>query len=387
MVVGVPKDNIGGERRVALTPMVIPSLKQAGLTVLVESGCGKSAGFPDSAYQDKGAQVVSSRAELFATTDVIVQVRALGANPAHREADLPYLRANQVLIGLMNPLAEAKAIEEVSGKGVTAFALELTPRIGRAQQMDVLSSMATVAGYKAVLLAAERLPKMFPLMMTAAGTVSPAHVFVLGAGVAGLQAIATARRLGAVVEAYDVRPTVSTQVESLGAKFVHLPLDTEAAEDKYGYAQAVTEDFQRRQQELLSRHVAGSDVVIAAAVVPGQTAPTLITEEMVAKMAPGSVIVDLAAEQGGNCPLTRANEVVVQYGVTILGPVNLAASVPYHASQMYAKNITAFVRHLVKSGQLQIDRKDEIVQETLVAHGGSVVHPRIREKLGLAPLQ
>lgn len=387
MVVGVPRDNTAGEQRVAITPMVVPSLQQAGLTVLVESGSGQAAGFPDRAYEEKGAQIVSSRADLFAKAEVILQVRALGANPSYRETDLPYLRSNQVVIGLMNPLVATEALQEASTRGITALALELTPRTGRAQQMDVLSSMATVAGYKAVLLAAVKLPKMFPLLMTAGGTVSPAHVFVLGVGVAGLQAIATARRLGAVVQAYDVRPTVATQVESLGAKFVQLPLETQASEDTWGYAKAVSDDMQHRQQELLAKVVAGSDVVISAAVVPGQKAPTLITEQMVAGMQPGSVIVDLAAEQGGNCALTRANEDVIHRGVTILGPTNLPASVPYHASQMFAKNMTTFVRHLFKNGTLQLDANDDIVQETLVIHGGSVVHPKLRDKLGLAPLQ
>ena len=371
----------------ALTPHVIPTLMAKGVSVVVESGSGQAAGYPDNTYTEKGARVIPSRAEVFASADVIIQIHALGSNPAHREAELPLFRANQVLIGLMDPLGGPEAIREASTKGVTAFALELIPRIARAQQMDVLSSMATVAGYKAVLMAAERLPKFFPLLMTAAGTISPAHVLVMGAGVAGLQAIATAKRLGAVVEAYDVRPAVAEQVESLGAKFVRLPLDTEGSEDRGGYARALGEDAQRKQRELLAKVVAHSDVVITTALVPGQPAPLLVTEEMVAGMTPGSVIVDLAAEQGGNCALTRVDEVVTKHEVTILGPGNLPASTPYHASQMFAKNVTTFVQYLLKDGKIQTDRKDEIVQETLVAHGGQVVHSRVRERLGLPPLE
>ncbi len=387
MVIGVPKETFPGARRIALTPHVIPSLAQAGLTVTVESGGGEAAGFPDAAYQEKGARVISSRAELFAGAEMVLQIHALGANPAHRETDFPHLRSTHVLIGLMDPLGNTEAVREAGLKGVTTFALEMIPRIARAQQMDVLSSMATVAGYKAVLLAAERLPKFFPLLMTAAGTITPAHVLVVGAGVAGLLAIATARRLGALVKAYDVRPAVAEQVESLGAKFVRLPLDTEASEDKSGYARALGEEVQRKQRELLAGVVASSDVVITTALVPGQPAPLLITEEMVAGMTPGSVIVDLATEQGGNCALTRPNEVVRQHGVTILGPVNLPATVPYHASQMFAKNVATFVRYLVKDGKMQIDRKDEIVRETLITQGGEVVHPRVRKQLGLTPLE
>ena len=260
------------------------------MTVTVESGGGEAAGFPDAAYQEKGARVISSRAELFAGAEMVLQIHALGANPAHRETDFPHLRSTHVLIGLMDPLGNTEAVREAGIKGVTTFALEMIPRIARAQQMDVLSSMATVAGYKAVLLAAERLPKFFPLLMTAAGTITPAHVLVVGAGVAGLLAIATARRLGALVKAYDVRPAVAEQVESLGAKFVRLPLDTEASEDKSGYARALGEEVQRKQRELLAGVVASSDVVITTALVPGQPAPLLITEELVAGMTPGSVI-------------------------------------------------------------------------------------------------
>jgi NAD(P) transhydrogenase subunit alpha len=274
---------------------------------------------------------------------------------------------------------------ELAGRGVTAFSMELMPRITRAQSMDALSSMATVAGYKAVLIAASELPRMFPMLMTAAGTLAPAHVFVVGAGVAGLQAIASSKRLGAKVEAYDVRPAVKDQIQSLGAKFVELPIEAAEAEDKGGYAKAQDESFYRRQREMMTKVVAASDVVITTAAVPGKKAPVLITAEMVAGMQPGSIIVDLAAERGGNCELTQPGQRLVSNGVVILGPTNLASTVPYHASQMYAKNVTTFLTYLIKDGKIQTGAEDEIVRETLVTHGGQIVSPRVREALGLEP--
>jgi len=381
--VAVPKETYPGERRVALTPAVFPLLAKKGITVVVESGAGVAAGYPDSAYREKGAQIGSSRADLFATAVVILQVRALGANPGAGRADHDLFRKGQVLIALCDPLGAPEAFREPARLGVTVFSLELLPRITRAQSMDALSSMSTVAGYKAVLLAAAELPRMFPLLMTAAGTVSPARVFVVGAGVAGLTAIATSRRLGAVVEAYDVRAAAREQVESLGAKFVEMPLPADSAETPGGYAKAFDEEFYRRQREKMSRVVSASDVVITTAQVPGKKAPLLITGEMVAGMAPGSVIVDLASEQGGNCELTRPGETVVAHGVTVLGPVNLPATVPYHASQMYSKNVSAFLLHLVREGRLAIDMQDEITRETLVARDGEIVSPRVRAALGL----
>ena len=380
---GVPKETFPGERRVALVPGVLPSLGKAGIHVLLEQGAGTPAGYPDSAYEEKGGKIAASRADLFGSAGLILQVRALGANPVEGRADAVLYRAGQTVIALCRPLSSPETVRELAENGVTVFSLELLPRITRAQSMDVLSSMSTVAGYKAVLLAAAELPRMFPLLMTAAGTVSPARVFVVGAGVAGLTAIATARRLGAVVEAYDLRPAAREQVESLGAKFVELPLPAESVEGEGGYAKAMDEEFYRRQRETMSRVVAGSDVVITTAQVPGKKAPLLITGEMVAGMGPGSVIVDLAAEQGGNCEPTRAGETVVVHGVTILGPVNLPATVPHHASQMYAKNAAAFLLHLVKDGELFLDSGDEITRETLAAHGGDVVHPWVRAALGL----
>jgi NAD(P) transhydrogenase subunit alpha len=382
MIVGIPRESCPGERRVAVVPAVVASLRQAGLEVMLEHGAGEAAGFPDDLYAQQGA-TFADRPAMFERADILLMVRTPSANPQRGRADLDLMRRGQTLIGFADPLGEVQRVAEVAARGLTLFALELIPRITRAQSMDALSSMATVAGYKAVLLAAAMLPRLFPMLMTAAGTITPARVFVVGAGVAGLQAIATARRLGARVEAYDVRPAVKEQVESLGARFVELPLDTRDAEDRAGYARAFDEEFYRRQRETMARVVASSDVVITTAVVPGQRAPLLITTEMVEAMAPGSIIVDMAAERGGNCELTRAEETVVHRGVTILGPTNLAATVPYHASQMYAKNITTFLLHLLKRGTLAIDRDDEITRETLVAQHGEVVHPRVREKLGL----
>src|SRR6266566_3048198 len=339
MNIGVASETFSGERRVALVPASVSVLKKAGLEVLIEEGAGREAGFPDDTYKEKGAKLIATRAAVFAAADVILQVRLTDPSP---------LREGQIVIGMADPLGAPQGVGVLAAKGVTAFALELIPRITRAQSMDVLSSMATVSGYKAVLLAANTLPRMFPLLTTAAGTVAPAHVFIVGVGVAGLQAISTARRLGAIVEAYDVRPAVKEQVQSVGAKFVELPLETGQSEDKGGYAKAQDESFYQRQREMMARVVAANDVVITTAVIPGKKAPVLVTAEMVRGMAPGSIVVDLAAERGGNCELTRADETVVEQGVTILGPTNLPSTVPYHASQMYAKNITTFLLHLVK---------------------------------------
>jgi NAD(P) transhydrogenase subunit alpha len=381
MQIAVPREIFPGERRVALIPAILPLLTKAGLEVLVQSGAGESAGFPDRLYLDKGAKIVPTREELFAA-EVILQVRAAGAAGEAGRADLPHLRAGQVVIAMCDPLGCPQAAAEVAGRGATLFALELLPRITRAQSMDVLSSQATVAGYRAVLLAAAALPKMFPMLMTAAGTIAPAKVLVVGAGVAGLQAIATASRLGGIVSAYDVRPAVKEQVQSLGAKFVELPLETAAAETKGGYAQQMDEQTLAKQRELMGRVVAESDVVITTAAVPGKKAPVLISAAMVAGMAPGTVLVDLAAERGGNCELTQPGQSVVHQGVTVLGPLNLPAEVPYHASQLYAKNIATFLLALVREGQIQLDLGDEIVRETLVARDGQVVQANVAALLG-----
>ena len=382
MIIGVPKETYPGEQRVALIPATLPSLKKEGMDVQIEAGAGVTSGYPDDAYTEKGGTIVSSRSQLFEAAHIIVQVRMLGANPEQGKTDLPLMQPDHVIVGMADALANPHGIRELTTRRVRAFAMELMPRITRAQSMDVLSSMGTVSGYKAVLLAADALPKMVPMLMTAAGTVTPAKVFVIGAGVAGLQAVSMARRLGAAVEAYDVRPSVKEQVLSLGAKFVDLPLDTQDAEDTGGYAKAQDETFYRRQRELLTKVIGASDVVVTTATVPGKKAPILITADMVAGMSPGSVIIDLAAERGGNCELTQPNRTVAAHGVTIIGTENLPSLVPYHASQMYSKNIATFLLHLVKKGELTIDREDEITKGTLVTCDGDVVHPQIRELLG-----
>jgi NAD(P) transhydrogenase subunit alpha len=372
--IGVPKETYPGETRVALIPANVSNFKKMGAEIIVESGAGEKAGYPDSEYLEKGAQIVKSREEVFSNADVILQVRALGANPVEGKKDIALLKNGQILIGFMEPFFAKDLIEEVAQKGVISFALELLPRTSRAQSMDVLSSMATISGYKAVLIAASYLPKMFPMLTTAAGTILPANVFVIGAGVAGLQAIATARRLGAVVRAYDIRPATKQEVESLGAKFVELGLESQEAEDKRGYAKDMGEEFYRRQREMLTKVVAESDVVISTASVPGKKAPVLITEEMVKGMKPGSVIVDLSAERGGNCELTKPGEIVEKYGVKIIGPVNVPATVPYHASQMYSKNITNFCSLLIKNGEININLNDDILSSTLLTKDGSLVN-------------
>lgn len=382
MIVGIVRETFPDERRVALIPASLPAWTKAGCQVLVERGAGAAAGYPDEAYEAKGARLVDGREAVLAEAELLLQVRALGANLEAGVTDLGLLRAGQVVTGFCDPLSEPAAAQQLAARGVTLFSMELIPRITRAQSMDALSSMATIAGYKAVLLAADALPKMCPMMMTAAGTISPAKALVLGAGVAGLQAIASARRLGAVVEAYDVRPAVKEQVESLGAKFLDLPLETKDAQDQGGYAKEQGEDFLRRQRELLTKALATTDVVITTAAIPGKKAPILITAEMVRAMPPGSVLVDLAAERGGNCELTRPGQSVVERGVTILGPLNLPGSVPYHASQMYAKNISTLMLSMLKDGKFQPNFDDEVVRETCVARGGEVTHPRVRELLG-----
>jgi NAD(P) transhydrogenase subunit alpha len=379
MIVGVPRESFPGERRVALVPPVVPNLQKAGLEVVVEAGAGAEAGYPDEDYRARGAKVLPTRPEVFRAADIVVQVLCYGSNDRTGRADLPLLGRDQALIGFLRPFGSIGTIRDIAQQRVTSFAIELMPRTTRAQSMDALSSMATICGYKAVLLAADRLPRLFPMLTTAAGTITPARVLVIGAGVAGLQAIATARRLGAVTSAYDLRPAAKEQVQSLGGRFVELPLEARDAEDARGYARAQDESFYRRQRELLGQVVAESDVVISAAVIPGKKSPVLVTRDMVASMAPGSVIVDLAAERGGNCELTRAEEVVVEHGVTIVGGINLASTVPYHASQMYARNLAAFLVHLVKDGRLRLDADDEIIRETLVTRDGEVVNARVRE--------
>jgi NAD(P) transhydrogenase subunit alpha len=386
VIVGVPKEIYPGERRVALTPAVVPMLAKAGLEVAVEAGAGVDAGYPDSQYQEKGAKLLADRAAVFAQSDIIVQVLCHGANDRNGASDLALLRRGQLLIGFMRPLAAPDAVPEIARTGATAFAVELMPRTTRAQSMDALSSMASIAGYKAVLVVADTLARMFPMMTTAAGTITPSRVLVIGAGVAGLQAIATAKRLGAVISAYDVRPAVKEQVQSLGGRFVELALETQDAQDARGYAKAQDEAFYAKQRELLGKVVAENDAVITTAVVPGKKAPILLTAEMVKGMAPGSVVLDLAAERGGNCELTRPGETYVAHGVTIIGPVNLASGVPFHASQMYARNLTSFLANLVKDGKVRPAESDDIIRDTLLTQSGEVVNARVREALGMPAL-
>ncbi len=381
MIVGIPAESYPDEQRVAVVPSSVPELTKSGLEVLVEKGAGEKAGFLDNEYEKKGANVVSNRKQLFLKSDIILRIHVIGENTYYNELEL--FEPGQVVIGLLNPLTRPELSKELAQRNITAFALELLPRITRAQPMDVLSSMATIAGYKAVLIAATTLKKMFPMMITAAGTITPAKVFVIGAGVAGLQAIATSKRLGAVVQAYDIRPSLKEQVQSLGAKFVELGLETKEAETSSGYARDMGEDFYKRQRDMINNVVAESDVVITTASIPGRRAPVLITKDMIYNMKPGSVIVDMAAETGGNCEVTKPGEKIELNGVTILGPINLASTVPFHASSMYSRNITAFVKNLLRNGKLSINLEDPIIHDTLVTQGGEVVNPILRTLLGL----
>lgn len=375
MIIGVATEGTAVERRVALVPLSVRELSRANLEVVVQRGAGSGAGYPDADYEGQGARLLSDAAEVASNADILVCVGPAGLR-------VEALHRGHIVIGLLDPLGSPATMQQLAASGVTSFALELLPRITRAQSMDALSSMATVAGYKAALLGAGELGKMFPMMITAAGTLAPAKVLVIGAGVAGLGAIATARRLGALVTGYDIRPDVREQVESLGAVFLELELDTGDAEDEGGYAQQMDEDFYRRQREMMAEAVAANDVVITTAAVPGKRAPVLITEDMVRGMAGGSVIVDLAAETGGNCELTRAGETLEAHGVTILGPVGVPATVAHHASQMYAKNVTTFVANLVKDGKLALNLDDEIIKDTMVTHDSEVTNERVREALG-----
>lgn len=384
MIIGIPVECFEGERRVAITPGAIKSLTKAELSVLVEPGAGQAAGYTDSEYEQAGASLAADRDDLFARAAVICQVRSAGASGEPGRADLDRLGPGKTVIGLCEPLAEAEAAREIAERGAMLFSMELIPRITRAQSMDVLSSQASIAGYKAAILAADTLQKIFPMMMTAAGTITPAKVFVIGAGVAGLQAVATAKRLGAVVSATDVRPAVKEQVESLGGKFVFL--EEIMAEGEGGYAGELTDEQKAKQQQLIADVVAESDIVITTAAIPGRKAPVLVTQEMVERMSRGAVVVDMAAERGGNCALTEAGQAVEHEGVTILGPANIPSTVAYHASQTYARNITTFLLHLVEGGAFTLDMEDQITADTLVARDGQVVHPKVREILGMEPL-
>lgn len=388
MIIGVPLEIKPGETRVALIPDSVKVWTEKGAKVLVETGAGKHAGHSDEAYKEAGADIAANRTEVFQQSDIVLQVQSFGANNVNSNDDLNHLKPGQVVAGMMDPLGCPENAKVMAEKKVSAFAMELVPRISRAQSMDVLSSMATLAGYKAVLIGASNMTRIMPLMMTAAGTLKPARAFVMGAGVAGLQACATAKRLGAVVEAYDVRPAAREQIVSVGAKPIEFPeLETEAAEDKGGYAKAQGDDFIKRQQELMTEVLAEQDLVVTTAAIPGAKSPTLITEDMVKAMKPGTVIVDLAAERGGNCALTQLGETITAYGVTIIGPDNIATTMPNHASQMFSKNMEDLLGHILHDdNKVTLDFEDEIIHETVIAHDGDVTHKRMRELLGMAPL-
>ena len=386
VIIAVTRELVAGEKRVSLCPDNVQSLIEAGAELWVEQSAGVQAGFSDDNYQSVGAKIISDRDKIFASADIIVQVQSFGSNTENAEQDLKRLKSKQIVIGMMDPLAQPQAASQVAKTGATAIALEMVPRISRAQSMDVLSSMATLAGYRSVLLGAEAAPRILPMLMTAAGTLQPARVLIMGVGVAGLQACATAKRLGAVVEAYDVRPAAREQIISVGATPVELDLPTESSEGAGGYAKEQSEEFLELQRKLMTEVVARQDIIITTAAVPGAKSPILVTEDMLKAMSTGSVVVDLAAERGGNCALTKAGQTTVEHGVTILGPENLASDVAYHASQMYGKNIQTLLELILQDGNINLDFNDEIVAGTVVAHNGDVPHPYMRKLLGLPSL-
>ncbi len=377
MTIGVPTETCPGERRVSIVPAGVAALVRTGCTVQVASNAGREAGFPDAVYEEAGALIVAERETVFEGADAVVQVRGGGANPVSGVADIAQVREGQLVVGFLEPLSAPAEIKTLSDRGATACAMEFIPRTSRAQSMDALSSQANIGGYKAALMAAEYLPRLFPMMMTAAGTITPAHVFVVGVGVAGLQAIATCKRLGAVIQAYDVRPAVKEQVQSVGARFVELELDTSDSEGSGGYAQAMDEQFYAKQREMMARVVSENDVVITTAAVPGKRAPVLVTEDMVRSMRPGSVVIDLAAERGGNCEITEPGKTVVKHGVTLVGEVNIPSTVPFHASQMYSNNIVNFLKLMINDGALDTEIDDDIVHGATVARNGEIVNEQV----------
>lgn len=375
MRVGVPRETVPGEKRVALVPDVIPQLLKLGHAVAVESGAGKAAGFPDASYAEVGATIEGSARTVFTGSQMVLKLQRPTAD------EIGLLDPDTVLIGLLQPAGDASIFADLAAHGIVACSMELVPRTTRAQMMDALSSQSTVAGYKAVLIAANALQKFFPMLMTAAGTVRPARVLVIGAGVAGLQAIATARRIGAVVEAFDTRPVVKEQVQSLGATFIELGVDSHDAQDAGGYARELAEEHIRREKELIHERALNADVVITTALVPGRQAPMLVTAETVEAMKPGSVIVDLAGEQGGNCELTVPGETVERHGVTIIAPLNISSHLAYHASQMYAKNVAALVALMTSDGKLNLDFNDDIISAVTVTAAGEIRNAAIKQRL------
>jgi NAD(P) transhydrogenase subunit alpha len=386
VIIAVTRELVTGEKRVALCPDNAQSLIDAGATLWVEENAGADAGFSNDNYQTVGAKIISDRDEIFSGADIILQVQSFGSNTENSEQDLKRLKPKQIIIGMMDPLAQPQAASQVAKTGATAIALEMVPRISRAQSMDVLSSMATLAGYRSVLLGAEAAPRILPMLMTAAGTLQPARVLIMGVGVAGLQACATAKRLGAVVEAYDVRPAAREQIISVGATPVELDLPTDSSEGAGGYAKEQTEEFLELQRKLMTEVVARQDIIITTAAVPGAKSPILVTEDMLIAMKTGSVVVDLAAERGGNCALTKTGQTIVAHGVIVVGPENLASDVACHASQMYGKNIQTLLELILQEGKVNLDFNDEIIAGTIVAHDGDVPHPYMRKLLDLPSL-
>ena len=387
MLIGVPRETASGERRVALVPEVVPQLTRAGHRVVVERDAGLRAGFTDDAYRAVGCAVVDTAKEIYSTAQMILKVQRPGREESSGEAELDLLTEGTVLIGLLQPAGDPALFQQLAERKIVSCSMELVPRTTRAQMMDALSSQSTVAGYKAVLLAANALQKFFPMLMTAAGTVRPARVLVIGAGVAGLQAIATARRIGAVVEAFDTRPVVKEQVQSLGATFVELDVHVEDAQDAGGYARELSEHHIRREKELIHNRASQADVIITTALVPGKPAPVLVSADAVRAMRPGSVIVDLAGEQGGNCELSVPGETVVRHDVTIMAPLHISSDLAYHASQMYAKNISALVVLLAPKGELNLNFSDDIIDAVTVTANGEVRHEPTRRRLGMSPLK
>lgn len=381
MKIAIAKEIQVDERRVALVPDVAAKLVKQGIEVWLEAGAGERAFFSDSTYEEVGVKIISDTATLWRDADIVLKVGTL------EESEVDQLRQGSIMIGFLNPLGNPELIQKLSDRQVTAFSMEMIPRTSRAQSMDALSSQANLAGYKSVLIAAATLPKYFPMLTTAAGTIRPAKVLVMGAGVAGLQAIATARRLGAVVEAFDIRPEVKEQVQSLGAKFVDVTLEEDTVAEG-GYAKEISEKAKQHTREVLTQHVSASDVVITTAQVPGKKAPLLLTEEMVSQMKPGAVVVDLAASQGGNCECTEAGKDVLKHGVTIVGPINLPSSMPVHASEVYAKNLSALLKLMVtKEGELNLNFEDDIIAGACMTHTGEIRSARVRDALGVAVSQ
>jgi NAD(P) transhydrogenase subunit alpha len=387
MLIGVPREIASGERRVALVPEVVAQLTRAGHRIAVERDAGLRAGFTDDAYRAAGCDLVDRPADIYSTAQMILKVQRPAREESSGEAELDMMKTGTVLIGLLQPSGDPALFQQLAERGITACSMELVPRTTRAQMMDALSSQSTVAGYKAVLLAANALQKFFPMLMTAAGTVRPARVLVIGAGVAGLQAIATARRIGAVVEAFDTRPVVKEQVQSLGATFVELDVHMEDAQDAGGYARELSERHIKREQELIHGRATQADVIITTALVPGKPAPMLVSAETVRAMRPGSVIVDLAGEQGGNCELTVPGETVVRHDVTIISPLHISSDLAYHASQMYAKNVAALVALMAPKGELVLNFSDDIIDAVVITANGEIRHEPTRRRLGLMPLE